>query len=97
LRQRPGPFVERPVDPPADKNQRRHQNGEQDELRDEAHRQEVVQGADDRRSGAEPNEEGAGRECLDRAENKPRDKPREPDEMGRLQEGVHRGLRAILL
>ena len=97
LWQRPGPLVERSVDPPADKNQRRHQNGEQDELRDEAHRQEVVHGSDDRRRGAEPNEKCAGRERLDRAENEPRDEPGERDQMGRLQEGVHRRLRAILL
>ena len=38
LRQRPGPLVERSVDPSSNKNQRRHQNGEQNELRDGAHR-----------------------------------------------------------
>ena len=52
------------------------------ELRDEARRQEIVHGPDDRRRRAEPNEECAGGERLDRAENKPGDEPRERDEMG---------------
>ena len=97
LGQRPGALVERSVDTPADKNQRRHQDGEENELRDEAHRQEIVDGSDDRGRGAEPDEECARRKRLNRAENKPGDEPRERNEMGWFQEGVHRWLRAILL
>ncbi len=83
LRQRTRLCAERSVDLAADQNERGDQSAEQDELGLEVHRHGIVDDADDRRRGADPDEEGAGRERLDGAERKADDEPGERGEVRR--------------